>query len=66
MVVATLFTFTAFSMFSISIAQVAGGIGGFLESNFYDSEVVMVLYFIMALPFVGSQCSRSSKTLEQN
>ena len=25
--------------------------GGFFESNFYDSEVVMVLYFIMAFPF---------------
>jgi O-antigen ligase len=27
--------------------------GGCFESNFYDSEVVMVLYFIMALPFAG-------------
>ncbi len=34
------------------IAFLAGGI---FESNFYDSEVVMVLYFIMALPFAGSQ-----------
>jgi putative inorganic carbon (HCO3(-)) transporter len=29
--------------------------GGCFETNFYDSEVVMVLYFIMALPFTGSQ-----------
>ena len=29
--------------------------GGCFETNFYDSEVVMVLYFIMALPFAGSQ-----------
>ena len=29
--------------------------GGCFESNFYDSEVAMVLYFIMALPFAGSQ-----------
>ena len=29
--------------------------GGCFESNFYDSEVVMVLYFIMALPFSGSE-----------
>jgi O-antigen ligase len=28
-------------------------VGGFFESNLYDSEVVMVLYFIMALPFSG-------------
>ena len=29
--------------------------GGFFETNFYDSEVAMVLYFIMALPFSGTQ-----------
>ena len=29
--------------------------GGCFESNLYDSEVVMVLYFIMALPFTGYQ-----------
>ena len=29
--------------------------GGCFESNFYDSEVVMVLYFLMALPFSGSE-----------
>ncbi|MDP6477422.1 MAG: O-antigen ligase family protein [Nitrospinaceae bacterium] len=29
--------------------------GGCFETNFYDSELVMVLYFIMALPFTGSQ-----------
>ena len=28
---------------------------GFFETNFYDSEVAMLLYFIMALPFSGSQ-----------
>ena len=32
--------------------------GGFFESNFYDSEVAMVLFFIMALPFASSQNSR--------
>ena len=32
--------------------------GGFFESNFYDSEVAMVLFFIMALPFAGSQNNR--------
>jgi len=26
---------------------------GFADTNFYDSEVVMVVYFIMALPFVS-------------
>ena len=29
--------------------------GGFFESNLYDSEVAMVLCFIMALPFSGTQ-----------
>ena len=29
--------------------------GGLFEDNFYDSEVVMTLYFLMALPFSGTQ-----------
>ena len=29
--------------------------GGFFESNYYDSEVAMVLFFLMALPFSGSE-----------
>ena len=29
--------------------------GGCFETNMYDSEIAMVLYFIMALPFAGSQ-----------
>jgi len=29
--------------------------GGCFESNYYDSEVAMVLFFLMALPFSGSQ-----------
>ena len=28
--------------------------GGIFETNFYDSEVAMLLYFIMALPFSGT------------
>jgi O-antigen ligase len=43
----------------VLVGSAAAGIafltGGCFESNFYDSEVVMVLYFIMALPFCGSQ-----------
>jgi hypothetical protein len=30
-------------------------IGGLFETNFYDSEVAMTLYFLMALPFAGTQ-----------
>ena len=29
--------------------------GGLFETNFYDSEVAMTLYFLMALPFSGDQ-----------
>jgi O-antigen ligase len=29
--------------------------GGIFETNFYDSEVTMLLFFIMALPFSGNQ-----------
>ena len=29
--------------------------GGCFESNYYDSEVAMVLFFLMALPFSGSR-----------
>ena len=29
--------------------------GGLFETNFYDSEVAMTLYFLMALPFAGTQ-----------
>ena len=42
-------------IFGSSAAGIAFLVGGFFESNFYDSEVVMVLYFLMALPFSGSQ-----------
>ena len=28
--------------------------GGCFETNFYDSEIAMILYFIMALPFTSS------------
>ena len=41
--------------FGSAAAVLAFLAGGLFESNFYDSEVVMLLYFIMALPFSGSQ-----------
>ena len=34
-------------------------VAGFFETNFYDSEVSMLLYFIMALPFAAN----SKKTI---
>jgi len=36
-------------------AMLAFHAAGFFETNFYDSEVAMLLYFIMALPFSGNQ-----------
>ena len=42
-------------IFGSAAAGIAFLAGGCFETNFYDSEVVMVLYFIMALPFIGSQ-----------
>lgn len=39
-----------------SAAAVTGFlVAGFFETNFYDSEVSMLLYFIMALPFSGAK-----------
>jgi O-antigen ligase len=47
-----------------SAAAVLGFLaGGFFEVNFYDSEVAMLLYFIMALPFVAE--NSKSGTLEE-
>ena len=46
-------------IFGSAAAGLAFLAGGCFESNFYDSEVVIVLYFIMALPFAGSRYSAS-------
>jgi hypothetical protein len=42
------------AVFGSAAAVLAFLAGGCFESNLYDSEIVMVLYFIMALPFTGS------------
>ena len=48
-----------------SAAAVLGFLaGGFFEVNFYDSEVAMLLYFIMALPFVAEKYDK--ETLAEN
>ena len=47
--------FEHWSIFGSSAAVLAFLAAGFFETNFYDSEVAMVLYFIMALPFSGTQ-----------
>ncbi|MCH8312195.1 MAG: O-antigen ligase family protein [Nitrospinae bacterium] len=48
-----------------SAAAVLGFLaGGFFEVNFYDSEVAMLLYFIMALPFAAEKSDK--ETLAKN
>ena len=43
------------AIFGSASAALAFLAGGLFESNLYDTEVVMVLYFIMALPFSGNE-----------
>ena len=45
-------------IYGSTAAGIAFLAGGFFESNIYDSEVAMVLYFIMALPFAGSKIEK--------
>jgi hypothetical protein len=42
-------------IFGSAAAVIAFHTGGLFETNFYDSEIAMLLYFIMALPFAGTQ-----------
>ena len=48
------------TIFGSAAAAIGFLAGGCFESNFYDSEVAMLLYFIMALPFSGSHNQRSA------
>jgi O-antigen ligase len=50
------------SVYLGSAAAVLGFLaGGMFEVNFYDSEVVMLLYFIMALPLVPSKKAKTAE-----
>ena len=46
-------------IYGSSASAISFLVGGLFESSFYDSEVVMILYFIMALPFSGPKTSPS-------
>jgi len=48
-----------------SAAVIAFLAGGCFESNFYDSEVAMLLYFIMALPFADPNTDKPIKLSEE-
>ena len=41
-------------IYGSAAAVIAFLAGGCFETNFYDSEVAMILFFVMALPFTGS------------
>ena len=45
-------------------AVIAFLIGSLFETNFYDSEVVILTYFLMALPFIynGKACLETGTT----
>ena len=48
------------TIFGSAAAAIGFLAGGCFQSNFYDSEVAMLLYFIMALPLSGSYNQRSA------
>jgi len=52
-------------IFGSAAAVLAFLAGGLFESNYYDSEVAMALYFIMALPFSGTQNNASITSSHQ-
>lgn len=41
-------------------AVIAFLVAGMFENNFYDSEIIILMYFIMALPFTSSNSSQSA------
>ncbi len=46
---------TRWVYFGAAAAAIGFLSGGFFEVNFYDSEVVMLMYFLMAMPFVNKK-----------
>ncbi len=40
-------------VFGSAAAVIAFLVAGMFENNFYDSEIIILMYFIMALPFVS-------------
>ena len=45
-------------------AAIAFLIGGFFETNIYDSEVAMLLYFLMGISLTDIQKSTQEETLK--
>lgn len=47
-------------IFGSTAAVIAFLVAGMFENNFYDWEITILMYFIMALPFVSSNGSQSA------
>ncbi|MEE8268966.1 MAG: O-antigen ligase family protein [Nitrospinaceae bacterium] len=47
-------------IFGSAAAVIAFLVAGMFENNFYDSEIIILMYFIMALPFVDSNNAKSA------
>ncbi|MCH6579233.1 MAG: O-antigen ligase family protein [Nitrospinae bacterium] len=47
-------------VFGSTAEVIAFLVAGMFENNFYDSEIIILMYFIMALPFVSSNGSQSA------
>lgn len=47
-------------VFGSAAAVIAFLVAGMFENSFYDSEIIIVVYFIMALPFVSFNTSQTA------
>ena len=47
-------------VFGSAAAVIAFLVAGMFENSFYDSEIIILVYFIMALPFVDTNTSQSA------
>jgi len=47
-------------IFGSAAAVIAFLVAGMFENNFYDSEIIILMYFIMALPFTSFNPSQST------
>jgi O-antigen ligase len=49
-------------IFGSATAVIAFLVAGMFENNFFDSEIIILMYFIMALPFVDSNSTKSASS----
>ena len=53
-------------IFGSAAAVIAFLVAGMFENSFYDSEIIIVVYFIMALPFVDSNSAQSASSIPRS